>query len=193
MAARIDDPATIAEDLVALHSSDPATVHLAVVARQAHAAATERIARAERKRTLDAFSSGNHIDDAPRRLDRAIAEIVDLLAADGPLATRAIGDALPHLVVPVVFGAGTRNPATLKAHTRVLLLAVFEGVVLRGRPTGSWTSSEYRWHTAETGLDEPLGGLDETTGVSAWSTADCAGSARRPRPMSAGGSGGPWP
>jgi Winged helix DNA-binding domain len=61
----------------------------------------------------------------------------------------------------VVVGTG-RQPATLAAHTRLLLVLGFAGDVVRGRPTGTWINGQYRWAAADGwvpgGID---GGLDK--------------------------------
>ena len=197
---RVDDVTTICDDLVALHSSDPATVHLSAavrmatpsiesvertlyedrslvrhhamrrtlwvmspkIAQLAHAAATAKIARAERKRTVAAIASSTDIADPGSWLDDATAEIVELLGTWGQLTTRDIGQYLPHLVVPILFGARTKHPAAIKAHTKVLQGAGFAATLVRGRPTGSWLSSEYFWTPTESWLGEAVAGREES-------------------------------
>lgn len=73
-------------------------------------------------------------------------ELVDLVARNGPLTTREIGELRPDLTARVTVGEGTRNPASIPAHTRLLLHAAFEARIVRGRPSGTWISSEYAWH-----------------------------------------------
>ncbi len=194
---RTDDVVQIATDLVALHSSDPATVYLSVLARmnspriatvdealysarslvrhhamrrtmwvmtpstarRPHAATTEKIARSERTRTLAALGDSPDIDDPAVWYDAAEAEVIALLR-QRPMTAREVGDALPHLAVPIVFGGKTKNPAALNAHTKVLQGAAFNGRLVRAEPTGSWTSSEYRWVPAEVWLDRPIVGAE---------------------------------
>ena len=201
---RIDDVLTIADDLVALHSSDPATVHLSAlarmhdpdlarierslyddrslirhhamrrtlwvmsphVARLAHGAATTKIARAERKRTITALADAPEIADAETWLASATTEVIGLLTNKGPLTTRSIGRALPHLVVPLRFGATTKHPGSLNAHTKVLQGAGFAASLLRTRPTGSWTSSEYFWSPTQAWIGQSLHGIDEAAAAS---------------------------
>ncbi len=195
---RIDDAAKLTDDLVALHSSDPATVYLSLLvrmaspdvetidaalyedrtlvrhhamrrtmwvmtratARRAHAAATERIAAEEEKRTAKALRDTADVADPETWLAGAKQEVVALIAGTGPLDARSVGRRMPHLSFPVVFGASTRNPATLNAHTKVLQGAAFDAMLVRGRPTGGWTSSEYEWAATEAWLGEPIAGAD---------------------------------
>ncbi len=198
-ARRTNDVVAIADDLVALHSSDPATVHLSAAvrmkepsiaaveralyadrslirhhamrrtlwvmtpatARLAHGAATAKIARAERKRTIAAMVESTDITDPDRWIDDALAEITALLDERGTLTTRAIGQALPHLVVPVLFGVRTKHPAPLNAHTKVLQGAGFDASLVRAEPVGSWNSAEYLWAPTERWVGGPITGLDE--------------------------------
>lgn len=200
-AGRTDDVAAITDDLVALHSSDPATVFLSALARMqrptidaieqalyddrsvvrhhamrrtlwvmtpaiarlAHAAATLKIARAERRRTVKAIEETSDIADADAWLDAALGEIGELLDEQGPMSTRDLGAALPHLAVPIVMGATTKNPGSMNAHTKVLQGAGFDGELVRGAPTGTWNSAEYRWARASDWLASPIAGLDEAS------------------------------
>lgn len=198
---RTNDVARIADDLVALHSSDPATVFLSAairmrqpsiaaveqalyedrslvrhhamrrtiwvmapeVARLAHGAATAKIAAAERARTVKALASGTdgEVADPEAWLDDAIGQVTTLLKKQGPLTTRALGKLLPELTIPVVFGGGSKNPAALKAHTKVLQGAGFDATLVRGRPAGTWNSAEYEWHLTEDWLGGPIAGREE--------------------------------
>ena len=136
------------------------------IARLAHGAATAKIAKAERKRTLDALADTTDIEDPEQWLDTALHEIRALIAERGPLTTRAIGQALPHLVVPMQMGANTKSPATLNAHTKVLQGAGFDATLVRAAPNGDWTSSEYAWSPVEDWVGGPLAGLDESPAAS---------------------------
>lgn len=193
----IDDPAAITNDLVALHSSDPATVFLSVMARMraptieavqralyadrtivrhhamrrtlwvmaphtaalAHAAATAKIARNERKKTLEALQRAPQVRNAAAWLDSATAEVVALVESSAPVTTRAIGQQLPHLVIPLEFGSAKAS-ATVNAHTKVLQGAGFDALLVRGQPQ-SWRSSAYPWTTTKAWLGRSLTGRED--------------------------------
>ena len=178
---------TIADDLVALHSSDPATVHLSSIVRMrdpdvaaveaalyderslvrhhamrrtiwvmspavavaAHASSTRKIAAAERRKVLQWLAASPEVDDPERWLADATARVLALVAERGTVLTREIGQAFPDLTIRLVAGAGTRNPTPIPAHTRVPLLAAFEGRLIRARPVGTWTSGQYAWALLE--------------------------------------------
>lgn len=174
---RIDDVPTIVDSMVALHSSDPVTVHLSVAARSngispadveralydertivrhhamrrtlwvtttevaelVHAACTRKIAAAERTRTA------GYVGDAAW-LDAAVDQVVEFVrTTDVAVSTRRIGEALPALRREIVMGAGTRHEVTAPAHPRVVLIAAFDGFLVRDRPAGTWVGSQYGW------------------------------------------------
>lgn len=128
-------------------------------ARVMHAAVTAKIARRERARNVKAIGASTEITDPGAWFDRGIDEIRAFLASDGPATSRTVGQALPHLVVPVGYGSG-RHVSTLNAHTKLLQQAGFDGLVVRVMPTGTWISSEYLWSAADEWLGHPIGGLD---------------------------------
>ncbi len=190
-AAEPESLATIADDVVALHASDPATVYLTAAARLnepsvdavasslyesrrlvrhhamrrtiwvmshavlpvAHRSTTLKIAQAERRRLL------NVLDRNDRWLDAAIEEIAALTREHGPSQTRTIGQLLPHLAFEVTVGSATKHPATVRAHTRVVVQGGFEGKLCRTRPVGSWTASTYAWVAAEAWHDHDLSSM----------------------------------
>lgn len=123
----------------------------------AHASSTRKIASAERRRTV----KGSVWTE--ESIDGAIGTILDGLSEHGAATTRQIGAIRPELAARVTLGTNTRNPAQIAGHARLLLLAGFEGVVARGRPSGSWISSEYEWwrmsdwlgHSIDTANERP--------------------------------------
>jgi hypothetical protein len=50
--------------------------------------------------------------------------------------------------------------------TRVLFLLATEGLIVRTRPLGGWTSGQYRWATTERWLGAPLREIDHTEACS---------------------------
>ncbi len=52
---------------------------------------------------------------------------------------------MPALKLQLDVGEGTKWAGTIGASTRVLALLAADGHIVRGRPRGSWTSSQYRW------------------------------------------------
>lgn len=119
------------------------------IAEVAHAACTRKIAASERAR------SAKLVGDAAW-FDAAVEQVIACVRASAePISTRRIGEMHPELRREIVFGAGTRNEATASAHTRAVLVAAFDGAIVRARPAGSWIGSQYAWTDASrwTGID----------------------------------------
>ena len=119
-------------------------------AAEAHASSTRKIAAAERRRTVKGSAwTEEFIDDA-------IRTIVEVLGDQGPATTRQIGALRPDLAKRVTLGANTKQPALIAGHARLLLLAGFDAAVARGRPSGSWISSEYQWWRMDDWIGQPI-------------------------------------
>lgn len=114
----------------------------------AHASSSRAIAARERTRTLQLLEDSD-VEDPQAWLEAALSDVLRLVSNNGPIGTRAVGSALPDLAIPLTLAPGKPYEATINAHGRVLLLAAFEGLIVRTRPSGTWISSEYAWSSAE--------------------------------------------
>jgi hypothetical protein len=115
------------------------------VTRLAHASATRRIAVAERRRTIALLADNDVADDPEAWLDMARHQVLAALHRLGQTTTRHLGEEVPALRAPLRISAGKAYEAVIAAHTRVLLLLGFEGLIVRTRPLGTWVSGQYRW------------------------------------------------
>jgi Winged helix DNA-binding domain len=201
--ARTDDVAAIADSLVALHSTDPATVYLSAMARMkhpsieavsralyddrtvvrhhamrrtlwvftpqmarwAHAACTVAVATTQWKRLSKMVEQSGVATDGAAWATVAKAEILAALTDMGTATARQVGQAVPALTDKLHLKVGNANVAIGGAHTRLLLNLGFEGAIVRGRPKGSWTNSEYPWSVVDQWLVDGLTGVDVETGV----------------------------
>ncbi|MFJ4363482.1 winged helix DNA-binding domain-containing protein [Streptomyces chartreusis] len=185
-ATRAQDPAGVADSLVALHGTDPATVYLAVGARLADPAKT--VAETERAlyedRTLVRMHGMRHtVFVFPTELtavvhastglavaarERAsliksmakagapdatwLAEVEEstlaALARRGQATAAELAQDEPRLRERFVYAAGKSYEGVHTVSTRLLRVLGVEGKVVRGRPLGSWTSSQFRWAVA---------------------------------------------
>ncbi|MER7180595.1 winged helix DNA-binding domain-containing protein [Streptomyces hyaluromycini] len=184
--ARATAPAEVAEALVALHGSDPATVYLAVGARLAEAAKTvpetERalyedrtlvrmhgmrhtvfvfpaeltaVVHASTGLTVAARERAHLLKDmaqagAPDAAWLAEVESAALaaLARLGQATATELSAAEPRLREQFTYAAGKSYEGVHTVSTRLLRVLGVEGKVVRGRPLGSWTSSQFRWAPA---------------------------------------------
>ena len=183
----------VTRSLVALHSSDPVSVYLSVLARSPSAtvesvsdalygdrqlarvhgmrrtlwvadidtaadivtASGSRLAQAERKRWTNSLAEAG-VGDPGAWIDGACAEILAFVTEAGLVDTQTIGEALPHRAVGFEVATGKVYAGTITAHTRILLMLAFEGLIMRTEPRGSWIASQYQWAESESWLGRPL-------------------------------------
>jgi hypothetical protein len=81
----------------------------------------------------------------PGWLDALEEETVAAVLAHGPLTGTELSKAVPGLKDQVLYGKGTKWETWQTATARVLRTLGFDGRVVRDRPVGSWTSSQFRW------------------------------------------------
>jgi len=180
--ARINDAVAIADAVVALHGTDPASVFLSAAARMVtpsvealeralyderrlvrtlcmrrtmfvlpvpmvpvvQAACTDALVPGERKRTLAMIEEAG-VADADRLLKELEASTVAAIEEAGEATGAELGKLVPGLRRKLVVGVGTKWEGTVGLTTRVLFLLSTEQKIVRGRPKGGWTSSQYRW------------------------------------------------
>jgi hypothetical protein len=95
-----------------------------------------------------------------RWLGRVLRRTLAALEARGEATARQLTEDVPELGEKLSFGEGRTWAGTMGVSTRVLFLLASEGVILRARPLGSWTSGQYRWSTTQRWLGEPLATWD---------------------------------
>ncbi len=104
------------------------------------------VAATERAK-LERFLQDSDVAEPSRWLDGLFEQVLAALDDEpGGLQARELTKAVPDLGTRLVMGAGTRNAVEVGATSRVLGLLAVEGLLVRGRPTGDWTSRLYRWH-----------------------------------------------
>ena len=201
---RTDDVPAIAESVVAIHATDPATVFLSAAARMrrpdvaaveralyddralvrtlcmrrtmfvlpvamvpvVQAACTDALVPGERRRTL-AMLEADGIPDADRHLRDLEVQALAAIEAQGEATGAELSKLVPGLRRQILVGQGTKWEGTIGLTTRVLFLLATEQKIVRGRPKGGWTSSQYRWSPMSSWLPasaDPLG-TDEARAV----------------------------
>jgi Winged helix DNA-binding domain len=114
---------------------------------------------ARERRTLERMIEGEGLhEDAAAHVRELEEATLRALAARGAAAGAELSKDVPALRQQVRIGVGTKWEAVHRLTTRVLILLGAEGRIVRGRPRGSWISSQYRWAPIEAWLP---GGLDE--------------------------------
>jgi hypothetical protein len=112
---------------------------------------------ARERRTLERMiDAGGAHDDAAAHLREVKDATLRALEARGEAAGAELSKDVPALAQEFPFGVGTRWGAAMRLTTRVLVLLGAEGLIVRGRPHGTWISSQYRWAPLESWLGGDL-------------------------------------
>ncbi len=82
-------------------------------------------------------------------LAKVEAATLAAIAARGEATARELTADVPELGAKLTFGEGKTWAGTMGVSTRVLFLLATEGLIVRTRPLGTWTSGQYRWATTE--------------------------------------------
>jgi hypothetical protein len=118
------------------------------------AACADDVARRERRRTLTLLAGSGLGDDAWLR-EVEEATLAALKTRGTAFAAELSADE-PRLRERILLGTGTAYEARPTIANRVLLGLAAEGRIVRGRPRGSWTSSQFSWCLMETWLPAGL-------------------------------------
>ncbi|MFG3281440.1 winged helix DNA-binding domain-containing protein [Streptomyces sp. NPDC048111] len=190
--ARAASSEEVVEGVLALHATDPASVHLSVAARLRgpSVADLERalyedhtlvrmlcmrrtmfvvprelapVVDASTARAVAARERRNLIRDIQGQLgfdDRWFAAtekaVLAALGRRGEATAAQIADEVPDLKSKIVAGAGKPYESRPRITSRFLGVMAAEGRIRRGRPLGTWASSQYRWIPAEPHPELPL-------------------------------------
>lgn len=124
------------------------------------AAVTEALVPGERRRTVQMIEQGGITADGTAFLaaleEATLAELRQRQEATGA----ELGKAVPGLDHQFPVGEGKTWAGTIGLSTRVLFLLSTAQRIVRGRPKGSWTSSQYRWSPIEAWLPDGVPVLD---------------------------------
>jgi hypothetical protein len=127
------------------------------------AAVTEALLPGERRRTVQLIEQAGIAADGAAWLTEieaaTLAELQKRREATGAELSRAV-EGLHHQI-PV--GEGKTWAGTVGISTRVLFLLSTAQRIVRGRPKGSWTSSQYRWSPIEAWLPDGVPVMDPAT------------------------------
>jgi hypothetical protein len=130
------------------------------VAGVVQAACTESILAASRRRYAKLIEGAGIASDGEAWLDQARVDTLRALEMRGEAYASELSADVPLLREKVHFGEGKSWASSTGMTSWVLFLLAAEGRVVRGRPRGAWTSSQWRWAPAESWLEQPLPRLE---------------------------------
>jgi hypothetical protein len=139
------------------------------------AACTRAIAIRERRRTIQILTQCGIADDPGAWFADLEEATVRVLATHGEGTAAELSVHEPRLRTQLLLAEGKSYAASQSVVTRVLMQLAADGRVIRGRPRGSWTSSQFRWAPIEAWLPEGVDDLPTDTArvelVRRWLTA----------------------
>jgi hypothetical protein len=120
------------------------------------AACTEAIAQAQRKRYASQLEQAGIAKDGEKWLDETAEATFAALEARGEAFGSDLSREVPALREKIQYGEGKKWAGSVGMTTWVLFQLAAEGRIVRGRPRGSWTGSQWSWVPAGAWLPEPL-------------------------------------
>lgn len=121
---------------------------------------THAVAARERALFIKQLKAGSSLDEA--WLADVEKSTLEALARRGEATATELAQDEPRLREQFTYAPGTSYEQRQTVSTRVLRLLGTEARVVRGRPLGSWTSSQFRWAIAPELPDLPPAGARAT-------------------------------
>lgn len=121
-------------------------------------ACTRGYVPAERRRLVGLLEDQLVERDGEARLEEVIERTMDALNRLGEATAKELTAEVPELSDRLAFGEGKTWQGTMGLSTRVLFLLATDRRIIRGRPVGTWKSSQYRWARFDRWVP---GGLEE--------------------------------
>lgn len=125
-----------------------------------HAASPDAFGAAERRRFERLLTEQDKTPDAGAWIDQVESKVIEELTASGPATANDLRKVIPELRETLTFGKGKSWGGTVGVSTRILFMLAAQGRIVRGRPLGSWVSSQYRWALTSQWLGTPLADME---------------------------------
>jgi len=113
------------------------------------AACTDHIAERMRRQLAQAIEASGIAADGASWLKDVGEAAVRALAARGTATGAELAQDEPRLRAQIVYATDKSYGGPVNVTTRLLTLLSAEGLIVRGRPRGGWTSSQVTWSAAE--------------------------------------------
>jgi DNA glycosylase AlkZ-like len=123
-------------------------------------ACAKALAPPQRRRLIKMLEEQGVARDGERWLRRVERATMAALHELGEATAAELTESVPELGKRLSYGEGNVWESDVGVSTRVLFLLATGGKVVRGRPRGSWLSSQYRWAPTDAWLGAPLPKLD---------------------------------
>jgi hypothetical protein len=117
---------------------------------------TKALGPPQRRRLIGWIQAQGIAEDGAAWVEDVCARTLAALEARGEATAVELSADVPELTSKLMFGEGKKWGGEVGVSTRILFLLAAEGAIVRGRPRGSWISSQYRWAPTERWLGAPL-------------------------------------
>lgn len=124
------------------------------------AACTRAIAVQLRRATIQLYEAAAIADDLDNWLRDVENATAAALAKRGEATAQELSSDVPDLKRQVLMSQGKNYEALQGVATRILMQLAADGRIMRGRPRGSWISTQYRWAPIDVWLPGGLAELD---------------------------------
>ena len=121
-----------------------------------NAACTRAIAARERRRLVQWLEQQGITRDGARWLKSVGQSAMRALAARGEATASELAEDEPRLRKQIRLAEGKAYEGVVSVGTRLLFVLAAEGHVIRGRPLGTWASSQFRWSPLGAKLSEAM-------------------------------------
>jgi len=111
-------------------------------------ACTDQIAERLRRQLTQVVAEAGIAPDAATWLKDVGEGTVQALAARGSATGAELAKDEPRLRTPIIAAADNRYGGAVNLTSRLLTLLSAEGLIVRGRPRGGWTSTQFTWSAA---------------------------------------------
>ena len=119
------------------------------------AACTDQIAERMRRQLTQVVAEAGIAPDAATWLKDVGEGTIRALAARGSATGSELAQDEPRLRTQIIAAEDNRYGGAVNLTTRLLTLLSAEGLIVRGRPRGGWTSSQFAWSVAPERTDLP--------------------------------------
>jgi hypothetical protein len=165
LSVRARDPAARVDDIDAALYEDRTVLRMLAMRRtlfvvpvalapMLQRAASDAVAAKQRKLALDLVRDGGLSSDPNRWLRRVEQATLAVFRERGSASAAELREAVPALQKTVVVSPGKSYEATVSLAPRVLTILGAQGHIVRGRPKGSWISTQHRWYSVGAWSDE---------------------------------------
>ena len=120
------------------------------------AACTDQIAERMRRQLVQVVRDAGLAEDAATWLKEVGEGTVRVLAERGSATGAELARDEPRLRAQIIAAADNPYGGAVNLTTRLLTLLSAEGLIVRGRPRGGWTSSQFTWFAAPERTDLPV-------------------------------------